>query len=71
MKLKNWFENITTENSRTKIALTLTGLVACKLFVDYVKKYRNERKITKFLSKYPEPFKGIWNPFRWTKCLIQ
>ena len=60
MKLKNWLENINTENLKTKVALTLTGLVACKLFVGFVRNCKNERKITKFLSKYPEPFKGTW-----------
>ena len=62
MKLGNWFEDITaridTENAAKRAALTISGLVACKLIADYVKNYSTERKVLKFLSKYPEPFKG-------------
>ena len=62
MKLGNWFEDITaridTENAAKRAALTISGLVACKLIADYVKNYSMERKVLKFLSKYPEPFKG-------------
>ena len=62
MKFGNWFQdftkNIDTEHAAKKAAITLSGLVACKLLVDYVKNYNKERKVLNFLSKYPEPFKG-------------
>ena len=59
MKLRDWFENVNTESATTKAGLTVAGLVAFKLVVDYVKNYRDERRILNFYSKYPEPFKGI------------
>ena len=52
------FSSLWTENARKTVAVSLAGLVACKLLVDYVKNYKNERKILKFLSNYPEPFSG-------------
>ena len=62
MKFGNWFQDFTksidTEHAAKKAAVTLSGLVACKLLVDYVKNYNKERKVLNFLSKYPEPFKG-------------
>ena len=58
MKLKDWFENVDTESTTTKAGLTVAGLVAFKLVVDYVKNYRDGRRILNFYSKYPEPFKG-------------
>ena len=59
MKLKSWIVHIETENAVTKAALTVAGMTACKVFVDYVKSYRDGKRVMKFYSKYPEPFKGI------------
>ena len=38
----------------------MSGVVAIRLIVKYIKYYNEQKRISKFLDNYPEPFKGIF-----------
>ena len=44
----------------SSVAWTVSGVVAIRLIVKFIKYYNEQKRISKFFDNYPEPFKGTF-----------